>query len=99
MFPWRSAWSTSGKAGVLEGGVEVLRAHGLGTWGERAQPLSQLETLIHVGKGRLRIGRDEQVRPDRVLLEVANEPLAVRHSRVALAVAPDRVRLPGHVLG
>src|SRR3954451_16055987 len=99
MFPWRSAWSTSAKARLPERRPPLLRAHSLGARGEAAEALTQPESLEHLRKRRARVGGDEQVRPHRVLPEVTNEPLPVRHSRVARAVAPDRVRLVRHALG
>src|SRR3954453_19683080 len=98
MFPWRSAWSTSDKARLPERRTELVRAHGLGAGGEAAEQLPQLEPPQHLGEGGVRIGRHEQVGPDRVLAQVADEARAVRYSRVARAGAPDGVRLLWHPL-
>src|SRR3954451_9004626 len=97
MFPWRSAWSTSGKPGLPERRLELLGAHRLGSGSEVAELLPQVEPLAHLGEVRVRVGRDEQTCRDPVLLEVADERRAVRRPRVALAMAPDLVGLAGQV--
>src|SRR4051812_2764724 len=93
MFPWRSAWSTSGKPGLPERRLELLGAHRLGSGSEVAQLLPQVEALAHLGEVRGRVGRDEQARRDAVFLEVADERRAAGRPRVALAMAPDLVGL------
>src|SRR5438094_8867880 len=99
MFPWTSLWSTSGKPGLPELGLELVRAHRLGARGEVAQPLSQVQPLEHLGEGGARVGGNEQVRPDTVFRQVVGERPAVGRPRIALAVAPDRVGLVREVGG
>src|SRR4051794_30864214 len=89
MFPWRSLWSTLGKARRPERGLQLLRAHRLGACGEVAETVPQVQPLEHLGEGGLGVGGHEQVRRDSVLLEVVRERLAVGRSRIARAMAPD----------
>src|SRR5215211_2899687 len=99
MLPWRSAWSTSGKARPPEGGLKLLGTHRLRSRGEVPEPLAQLEPPADLREAGARVGRDEQVRTDRVPLQVADERGAVGHPRVALARSPDGVGLPRDPVG